>query len=147
MIKHLHRTLFDIYDSDLFTPQRLTYEYNQPSDKNNAFMCLQTLSGHSSDVISVVFIGNKNVLSGGTDGTMHLWRIKDGVCLAKFIHAPEGWAMYLANGHSPRYKAGGNIHNYFWHVANHNRFNVGELDEYIPNLRMNDDEPIPNFEL
>ena len=73
---------------------------------------------------------------------MRLWRISDGLCLAVWVLAPEGWALYLAQG-LPRYKYGGNVRNYFWHRAGLCRYDIGDLDKLIPNLRMDEDEPLP----
>ena len=52
---------------------------------------------------------------------------------------PEGWVTFTPSG---RYKFGGEVAGGFWHVINLCRFEVGELDAYVPNLRMADDEPI-----
>ena len=62
-----------------------------------------------------------------------------GRCMAILLHLPEGWVIYTPEG---RYKMGGNVGNNFWHVISLCRFAPGELDEFIPNLRMPMDESI-----
>ena len=59
--------------------------------------------------------------------------------MAILLHLPEGWVIYTPEG---RYKMGGNVGNNFWHVISLCRFAPGELDEFIPNLRMPMDESI-----
>jgi hypothetical protein len=52
---------------------------------------------------------------------------------------PDGWGCFMPTG---RYKSGGETAGYFWQVINACQFQLGELDAYVPNLRMADGETI-----
>jgi len=69
---------------------------------------------------------------------VRLWDVRSGICRAILLHLPEGWVAFAPDG---RYKYGGDIAGNFWHAINLCRFEVGELDDYFPDLRMADDEP------
>ena len=60
-------------------------------------------------------------------------------CLAILLPTPEGWAAFTPDG---RYKLGGDIAGSFWHVIGLCRFDPGELDPYLPHLRVPDDAPL-----
>ncbi|MBC8003749.1 MAG: hypothetical protein H7X97_14280, partial [Opitutaceae bacterium] len=62
--------------------------------------------------------------------------------LVTLVQAPKGWAAFTPGG---RYKFGGDVKGYFWHTIGLVRYEPGELDEFIPGLRMADDEPIPGI--
>lgn len=62
-----------------------------------------------------------------------------GQCLAVLYSSPDGWVVFTPDG---RYKFGGNIAGSFWHVVGLCRFEVGEIDEFLPHLRVHDDEPL-----
>jgi WD40 repeat protein len=98
---------------------------------------IRVLSGHESVVRSVSFSPDgKSLASGSIDGTIRLWNISDGRCLAVLLPLPEGWVAHSPDG---RYKLGGIPAGGFWHVANLCRFEIGELDEWVPGLRLPDD--------
>ncbi len=100
----------------------------------------KVLRGHESRVYSVAFDSSGKLLaSGSRDNTVRLWEVATGRCMAILLHLPEGWVIYTPAG---RYKLGGDVGNNFWHVINLCRFAPGELDEFIPNLRMPMDESI-----
>jgi WD40 repeat protein len=98
---------------------------------------IRALSGHHYGVRSVAFSPDaKSLASGSEDGTIRLWNVADGRCLAVLLSLPEGWVAYSPDG---RYKFGGVPAGGFWHVANLCRFEIGELDEWVPGLRLADD--------
>jgi hypothetical protein len=52
-----------------------------------------------------------------------------------------GWAMLSGDGRS--YKAQGDVSDVLWWTIGNTRFEAGELDGYVPDLRrLGDDEPI-----
>ena len=76
------------------------------------------------------------IASASADGTIRLWNVVNGRCLAILLPLPEGWIAYSPAG---RYKFGGVPAGGFWHVANLCRFEIGELDDWVPGLRLADD--------
>jgi WD40 repeat protein/nucleoside phosphorylase len=93
--------------------------------------------GHTKSVQSVAFSPDGKVLaSASDDGTIRLWGVATGRCLAVLLSLPEGWVAFTPDG---RYKLGGDIAGSFWHVIGLCRFEPGELDPYIPELRVSDD--------
>jgi hypothetical protein len=75
--------------------------------------------------------------SGADDNTIRLWDVATGTCYAILVHLPEGWVAYTPDR---RYKLGGDIGGGFWHVIGLCRFELGELDPYLPTpLRLPDD--------
>ena len=101
---------------------------------------LREFTGHQDYVRSVAFSPDGLALaSGSADKTVRLWDIRSGECLAVLCSLPEGWAAFTPSG---RYKFGGNLAGNFWHAIALCRFEAGELDDFIPGLRMALDEPI-----
>jgi WD40 repeat protein len=98
---------------------------------------IRSYSEHLSIVQSVAFSpAGKILASGSYDGTIRLWNVADGRCLAVLLSLPEGWVAFTPDG---RYKFGGIPAGGFWHAANLCRFEIGELDEWVPGLRLADD--------
>jgi predicted NACHT family NTPase len=98
---------------------------------------IQRFEGHGDIVQSVAFSpGGERLASGSSDGTIHLWEVATGRCLAILCPLPDGWAAYTPDG---RYKVGGIPAGGFWHVIELCRFEVGELDDLVPGLRLPDD--------
>jgi WD40 repeat protein/type II secretory pathway predicted ATPase ExeA len=99
-----------------------------------------SLEGHRDWVQSVVFSPDGKLLaSGSNDNTIRLWQVGTGRCLAVMVATQKGWAAFTPDG---RYKLSGDAGGSFWHVIGLCRFEPGELDEYIPGLRMTEDEPL-----
>jgi WD40 repeat protein len=95
---------------------------------------IRILAGHQNAVRSVAFSPDgKSLATGSSDGTIRLWDIATGRCLAVLLSLPEGWVAYSPDG---RYKFGGVPAGGFWHVINLCRFEIGELDEWVPGLRL-----------
>jgi WD40 domain-containing protein len=78
----------------------------------------------------------KTLASASLDNTVRLWDVATGRCIVILGHLPEGWVAFTPDG---RYKYGGQIAGGFWHAINLCRFEVGELDEWVPGLRVPDD--------
>ncbi len=104
---------------------------------------LHTLEGHRRRVWSVTFDpAGKLLAGGGDDGTVLLWDLADpGVprIRAALLGLPEGWAALAPDG---RYKVSGDTGGQFWHVVGTTRFETGELDAQLPEIRrLAPDEP------
>ncbi len=98
---------------------------------------LCAFEGHKNSVWSVAFSADgKTLASGSSDDTLRLWDIATARCLYVLLATHEGWAAFTPDG---RYKFGGDLAGSFWHVVGLCRFEPGELDPYIPGLRLPDD--------
>jgi len=98
---------------------------------------IRQFQGHENYVRSVAFSPDgKSLASGSYDNTIRLWNVSTGACLAILSPLPEGWVAFSPDG---RYKLGGIPAGGFWHVINLCRFEAGELDDWIPGLRLPDD--------
>ncbi|MEU6710936.1 TIR domain-containing protein [Nonomuraea sp. NPDC046802] len=92
---------------------------------------LHTLAGHSRRVWSVAFSPVGDLLaSAGDDGVVILW--EGGERRATLLGLAEGWAALAPDG---RYKVQGESGGQFWHVVGMSRFELGELDRYLPGVR------------
>ncbi|TDD44003.1 TIR domain-containing protein [Nonomuraea terrae] len=92
---------------------------------------LHALAGHSRRVWSVAFSPSADLLaSAGDDGVVILWA--DGERRATLLGLAEGWAAVAPDG---RYKLHGEPGGQFWHVVGMTRFELGELDAYLPGVR------------
>ena len=100
----------------------------------------RVLEGHGAGVLEVAWHPGGDVLASvGHDGTTRLWRVADGRCLA-IVHATAtGWVAFLDDG---RYQVHGDVSDSFWHVIGLHRYDVGELDELFPGLRIPADRPL-----
>ncbi|MGH3718365.1 MAG: TIR domain-containing protein [Pseudonocardiaceae bacterium] len=96
---------------------------------------LHTLPGHTRSVWSVTFSPSGDLLAtGGDDGTTRLWSVTSDPPELRLtlLGLPEGWAALAPDG---RYKLEGNVGGQFWNVINMCRFETGELDSYLPEVR------------
>ncbi|MBB5077240.1 WD40 domain-containing protein [Nonomuraea endophytica] len=92
---------------------------------------LHTLYGHARRVWSVAFSPAEDLLaSAGDDGVVILWEGAERK--ATLLGLPEGWAALAPDG---RYKLEGQVGGQFWHVVGMSRFELGELDVYLPGVR------------
>ncbi|MFG1961129.1 TIR domain-containing protein [Nonomuraea sp. NPDC049028] len=92
---------------------------------------LHTLAGHARRVWSVAFSPSADLLaSAGDDGVVILWAGTER--RATLLGLPEGWAALSPDG---RYKIQGEVSGQFWHVIGMSRFELGELDPYLPGVR------------
>ncbi|MEV0993922.1 TIR domain-containing protein [Nonomuraea sp. NPDC050202] len=92
---------------------------------------LHTLAGHARRIWSVAFSPAEDLLaSAGDDGLVILWA--GGERRATLLGLPEGWAALAPDG---RYKVQGEPGGQFWHVVGMSRFELGELDPYLPGVR------------
>lgn len=79
--------------------------------------------------------------SSAERATIRYWNPTSGQCLATSVFGEHGWATFLPDG---RYKYGGNPTALFWHALGLGRYDPGELDEFLPGLRLDDKAPILN---
>ncbi|GAA3207627.1 WD40 domain-containing protein [Nonomuraea helvata] len=92
---------------------------------------LHELAGHARRVWSVAFSPVSDLLaSAGDDGVVILW--EGGERRATLLGLAEGWAALAPDG---RYKVQGEPAGQFWHVIGMSRFELGELDPYLPGVR------------
>lgn len=95
---------------------------------------LHTLAGHTRSVWSLAFSPSRGLLATGSDdGTTRLWSTTGDEPVARMtlLGLPEGWAALAPDG---RYKLEGNVGGQFWNVINMCRFEIGELDSYLPEV-------------
>ncbi|HWM93847.1 MAG TPA: pentapeptide repeat-containing protein [Thermoanaerobaculia bacterium] len=98
---------------------------------------IRRFHGHEKAVKSIAFSPDgQSLASGSDDNTIRLWDIGSSTCVTVLGLLPEGWVAFSPDG---RYKLGGIPAGGFWHVINLCRFEAGELDDWIPGLRLPDD--------
>jgi len=96
---------------------------------------LWTLRDYTDPARSVAFSPDgAQLATASDDGAVRLWDLRDGAPAARIvlIGLPDGWAAAARDG---RYKLTGEPAGKFWHVVGLTRFEPGELDPYIPELR------------
>jgi WD40 repeat protein len=94
---------------------------------------LHTLVGHTRTVWSLAFHEDL-LVSGGDDGTIRLWSVTPRLAEPRvtLLGLPEGWAALAPDG---RYKLEGDDGGQFWQVIGLSRFETGELDDSLPEIR------------
>jgi WD40 repeat protein len=98
------------------------------------------LEGATGNILALHWYGTgRFVAAACVDGTIHVWNVADRRRVALMYATEIGWVSYRSDG---RYKLSGDLRGAFWHIVGLCRFELGELDAYIPGLRMTDDEPI-----
>jgi WD40 repeat protein/3',5'-cyclic AMP phosphodiesterase CpdA len=105
---------------------------------------LRQFTGHTGSVGSVAFwqagVGAPLLLiSSSDDGTVRIWDADTGVCLVILIAHEGGWAALRPDG---RYRAVGDMSKHLWHVSGLVRYELGELDEVFPHLKLTENEPL-----
>jgi len=97
---------------------------------------LQTLTGHTHSVSSLAFHPRGHLIaSGSADGTARLWTVASGQATRHLtlLGLPDGWAVLSPDG---RYKTEGTVGGQFWHVVGMCRFEPGDLDDLLPEIRL-----------
>ncbi|MGQ0574635.1 MAG: pentapeptide repeat-containing protein [Pseudonocardia sp.] len=91
------------------------------------------LVGHTGSVRSLDFSPDgAQLASGSADGTTRLWTVgAHPAHRVTLLGLPEGWAAVAPDG---RYKLGGDVGEAFWHVVGMRRFEIGELDDHLPEV-------------
>ncbi|WP_375539064.1 pentapeptide repeat-containing protein [Actinomadura sp. J1-007] len=97
---------------------------------------LHALTGHTRRVWSAAFDPSGRLLAtAGDDGAIILWDVADRAAPARratLLGLAEGWAALTPEG---RYKWEGNATSEFWYAVGMCRFEPGELDPYLPEVR------------
>jgi WD40 repeat protein len=79
------------------------------------------------------------LVSSSVDGTIRLWHTETGECLGILLAQGDAWAALRPDG---RYRAVGDMGQYLWHIAGLCRYELGELDEVFPELKLGENEPL-----
>lgn len=80
----------------------------------------------------MAFHPSGDLLASGDDGVVILWDVPRRERRATLLGLPEGWAAFSPGG---LYKLEGDVTGQFWYVIGMCRFEPGELDEYLPEVR------------
>ena len=98
-----------------------------------------TLTGHTGVVNRLSFSRDGSLMaSAADDGNVRLWtippagRVHEAKPRSTLIGLPHGWAAVTPDG---RYKSDGDIRGELWHLVGMCRFELGELDGYLDQVR------------
>ena len=75
----------------------------------------------------------KHLLVAQSVDAVRVLELETGRCVASALPLPEGWAVFDSDG---RCRYSGNVAGYFWHAIGLCRFEPGELDEFLPELKL-----------
>ncbi|WP_051452189.1 TIR domain-containing protein [Actinospica robiniae] len=111
------------------------WEVGAPGGPRHAAM----LRGHTGVVNRLSFSRDGGMMaSAADDGNVRLWtvppidRVHEARARSTLIGLPHGWAAVAPDG---RYKAAGDIAGELWHLVGMCRFELGELDGYLDQVR------------
>jgi WD40 repeat protein len=100
---------------------------------------ITTLRGHTGVVNRISFSRDGGLLcSAADDGNIRLWtmppadEIEQARPRSTLINLPHGWAAVAPDG---RYKTDGDVSGELWHLVGMCRFELGELDGYLEQVR------------
>lgn len=104
---------------------------------------LWVLRDYTDPVRSVAFSPDgEQLATASDDGAVRLWELRDGAPSTQvtLIGLADGWAALTRDG---RYKLSGDPADQFWYVIGLCRFEPGELDPYLPEIRrLPEDAPL-----
>lgn len=106
---------------------------------------LRVLRGHKHSVNSVAFSPDgSRLISGGADGSIRIWEVATGRCLASLHASGDGWLAQVSDG---RYKLGGELPkpSPVFFSAGLCHLAPGDLDALLPGLCLAQDQDL--FEL